>query len=87
MASDDVIPSFASISGVDPFSLALGIRYLGEVNSVRSDRCHGGMSIFYIYIYIYIHVYSLNIHWSKILLLQKAPVWDLSCEYNQMVLT
>ena len=42
MASDDVIPSFASISGVDPFSLALGIRYLGEVNSVRSDRCHGG---------------------------------------------
>ena len=41
MASDDVIPSFASISGVDPFSLALGIRYLGEVNSVRSDRCHG----------------------------------------------
>ena len=43
MASDDVIPSFASISGVDPFSLALGIRYLGEVNSVRSDRCHGGM--------------------------------------------
>ena len=43
MASDDVIPSFASISGVDPFSLALGIRYLGEVNSVRSDRCHGGI--------------------------------------------
>ena len=43
MASDDVIPSFASISGVDPFSLALGIRYLGEVNSVRSDRCHGGL--------------------------------------------
>ena len=41
MASDDVIPCFASISGVDPFSLALGIRYLGEVNSVRSDRCHG----------------------------------------------
>ena len=42
MASDDVIPCFASVSGVDPFSLALGIRYLGEVNSVRSDRCHGG---------------------------------------------
>ena len=47
MASDDVIPCFASVSGVDPFSLALGIRYLGEVNSVRSDRCHGGFKSVY----------------------------------------